>query len=64
MSIQTNFINSIKDGAIASQRKHGVLASITIVQAILESAWGEVTYLVNIKIYLELKQIRFGKVKE
>lgn len=40
MSMQTNFINSIKDGAIASQIKHGVLASITISQAILESAWG------------------------
>ncbi|WP_053070055.1 glucosaminidase domain-containing protein [Clostridium sp. K25] len=40
MSNQTNFINSIKDGAIASQKKHGVLASITISQAILESAWG------------------------
>ncbi|AEB75910.1 hypothetical protein ADU80_12445 [Clostridium botulinum] len=40
MSMQTSFINSIKDGAIASQKKHGVLASITISQAILESAWG------------------------
>ncbi|WP_231247561.1 glucosaminidase domain-containing protein [Clostridium botulinum] len=40
MSMQTSFINSIKDGAIDSQKKHGVLASITISQAILESAWG------------------------
>ncbi|WP_231169107.1 glycoside hydrolase family 73 protein [Clostridium botulinum] len=40
MSMQKNFINSIKDGAISSMKKHGVLASITISQAILESAWG------------------------
>lgn len=40
MSMQTSFINLIKDGAIASQKKHGVLSSITISQAILESAWG------------------------
>lgn len=40
MSMQTSFINLIKDGAIASQKKHGVLASITISQAILESSWG------------------------
>lgn len=41
MSKQINFIDKIKDGAIASMRKHGVLASITIAQAILESSWGE-----------------------
>lgn len=40
MSMQVNFINSIKDGAVASMKKHGVLASITISQAILESGWG------------------------
>lgn len=40
MSLQTSFINSIKDGAIVSMKKYGVLASITISQAILESAWG------------------------
>ncbi|BFN04392.1 glycoside hydrolase family 73 protein [Clostridium tetani] len=41
MSHATNFINSIKDGAIDSQKKYGVLASITIAQAILESGWGK-----------------------
>lgn len=41
MSHATNFINSVKDGAIASQKKYGVLASITIAQAILESGWGK-----------------------
>lgn len=40
MSKQTDFINSIKEGAIKSMKKHGVLASITIAQAILESSWG------------------------
>lgn len=41
MSKQIDFINKIKDGAIASMKNHGVLASITIAQAILESSWGE-----------------------
>ncbi|MCY6483962.1 glycoside hydrolase family 73 protein [Clostridium aestuarii] len=40
MGYQIRFINSIKSGAIASMKKHGVLASITIAQAILESSWG------------------------
>ncbi|BDR86151.1 glycoside hydrolase family 73 protein [Clostridium tetani] len=41
MSHATNFINSVKDGAIASMKKYKVLASITIAQAILESGWGK-----------------------
>lgn len=41
MAYIDTFINSVKDGAIASMKKHGVLASITIAQAILESAWGK-----------------------
>lgn len=40
MSYIDNFINSVKEEAIASMQKHGVLASITIAQAILESSWG------------------------
>lgn len=35
------FIARVKNGAIASMNKYGVLASITIAQAILESGWGE-----------------------
>lgn len=35
------FINMVKDGAIQGQQKYGVLSSMTIAQAILESAWGE-----------------------
>lgn len=34
------FIDSIKDGAIQAQQEHGILASLTIAQAILESGWG------------------------
>ena len=41
MSYTNDFINAVKDGAIASMKKHGVLSSITIAQAILESGWGK-----------------------
>lgn len=34
------FIDSISSGAVATMRKYGVLASVTIAQAILESGWG------------------------
>jgi hypothetical protein len=37
----TAFINSVKGQAIADMKKFGVLASLTIAQAILESGWGE-----------------------
>lgn len=40
-SEQMNFINSIKPGAIESYKKTGILPSITIAQAILESNWGQ-----------------------
>lgn len=42
------FIAKIKDGAIESQRKYGVLASLTIAQAILESGWGKASIGNNI----------------
>lgn len=35
-----SFINSVKDGAIKGMKNYGVLASLTIAQAILESGWG------------------------
>jgi flagellum-specific peptidoglycan hydrolase FlgJ len=35
------FINKIKDGAVSAMNKYGILASLTIAQAILESGWGE-----------------------
>lgn len=38
--MKQNFINSIKDGAMESQRKYNILASLTISQAIVESGWG------------------------
>ncbi len=36
-----NFINSIIKGAVESYKKYGVLPSLTLAQAILESGWGE-----------------------
>lgn len=41
MGYTDDFISQVKEGAIASQKKHRVLASITIAQAILESGWGK-----------------------
>jgi Muramidase (flagellum-specific) len=35
------FINSIKEEAMRGQREYGILASLTIAQAILESGWGK-----------------------
>jgi len=35
-----DFINSIVEGALRGQRGYGILASLTIAQAILESGWG------------------------
>lgn len=35
------FISLVKDGAIEGMKQYGVLASLTIAQAILESGWGE-----------------------
>ena len=38
---QQAFIKAVADGAIASQRKYGVPAAVTIAQAIDESGWGQ-----------------------
>lgn len=35
-----DFVNSIKDGAVSAYNKYGVLPSLTIAQAILETGWG------------------------
>lgn len=43
-----DFINSIKDGAIASYNEYGVLPSVTLAQAILESGWGKASIGNNI----------------
>lgn len=37
---KNEFINSIKDGALKGQIDYGILPSLTIAQAILESRWG------------------------
>lgn len=34
------FVNSLKDGAVEAYNKYGVLPSLTMAQAILESGWG------------------------
>lgn len=57
MAYTDNFINGIKDGAIASMKKHGVLASITIAQAILESSWGNSTLAKESKNLFGVKAI-------
>jgi hypothetical protein len=38
---QQEFIDNVKDGAIHTMQQYGVLASMTIAQAILESGWGK-----------------------
>ena len=40
-SVQTDFINSIKEGAIEGYTRYGIFPSVTIAQAILESGWGK-----------------------
>lgn len=40
MSYENDFINKVKDGAIEGWKKHKILPSVSIGQAILESNWG------------------------
>lgn len=40
MSVQQTFIDQVAPGAVATQRRFGVPASVTIAQAIDESGWG------------------------
>lgn len=40
MTKQSEFISKVKDGAISSYLEVGILPSVTIAQAILESGWG------------------------
>jgi hypothetical protein len=44
---QQAFINEIAGGAMATQRKYGVPASVTIAQAIDESGWGQSVLAAN-----------------
>ena len=50
-----SFINLVKDGAIDGHRNHGILASVTIAQAILESGWGSSTLSVKAKNLFGIK---------
>ena len=45
----------IKDGAIECQQKYGVLASLTMAQAILESGWGDSSLSKNANNYFGIK---------
>lgn len=47
MSKQTNFIAKVAPGAQAAMKSRGILASLTIAQAIVESGWGQHTYGAN-----------------
>ena len=40
MSRQTDFIKTIAPGAVEGMKNHGICASMSIAQAILESGWG------------------------
>lgn len=40
VSSQQAFINKMKEGAIANYQQYGILPSVTIAQAVLESNWG------------------------
>ncbi len=46
-SAQQAFINAIAPGALATQRRYGVPAAVTIAQAIDESGWGQSALAVN-----------------
>jgi flagellum-specific peptidoglycan hydrolase FlgJ len=46
-SAQQAFIGAVAPAAVASQRKYGVPASVTIAQAIDESGWGQSNLAVN-----------------
>ncbi|MEN2666814.1 glucosaminidase domain-containing protein [Listeria aquatica] len=59
-SAQQAFINEIAPHAKRVQKEHGILASITISQAILESNWGKSQLAQKEKTYLALKEPSAG----
>lgn len=42
------FLEKIKDGAMSAQKRYGVLASLTMAQAVLETGWGKASVGNNI----------------
>lgn len=50
-----DFINSIKEGALKGQQEYGILPSLTIAQAILESGWGSSGLAVKAKNLFGIK---------
>ena len=50
-----SFINLVKDGAIDGHKNHGLLASVTIAQAILEGGWGSSTLSIKAKNLFGIK---------
>ncbi|KEH90707.1 hypothetical protein Z965_11600 [Clostridium novyi A str. BKT29909] len=55
---QIEFINTIKDAAIETQKKYGIFASVTISQAILESGWGTSTLAQQYNNLFGIKALR------
>ncbi len=45
---QLNFVNMVVEGAVQAYKKYGVLPSLTLAQAILETGWGKSTIGHNI----------------
>ena len=58
-----NFINSIKEGALKGQMDYGILPSLTIAQAILESSWGRSELAVKAKNLFGIKAFSNWKEK-
>jgi lysozyme len=57
MTKQTDFINSVKQGAIQGWKDHKILPSLTIAQAILESGWGDSSLAQNAHNLFGIKAI-------
>ena len=62
-SEKEKFIESLKDDSIATYKKYGVLPSITISQAILESDWGRSSLAAEYNNYYGIKADKSWKGK-
>lgn len=61
INAETFFINKVKDSAIQGQREYGVLASLTLAQAILESNWGKSSLSKNANNIFGIKADKYWK---
>lgn len=64
MSSKQEFINSVKDGAIQGYKDYGILPSLTIAQAILESGWGTTQLATKAKNLFGIKAFSDWKGKK